>query len=299
MSALSAAFTGNYIPQKWAKKLVMALHPRLFMNYIANTDYEGEIKDSGDVVKIRQTPAIDVRNYTPRGEITVDELTAPDTIDLLIDKGKYFAFNADDVEKHQADVDYVNKAMEEAALRIKEEMEKDFITGVRTGAAAENMGGTAGKQSGAYNIGAAGTPLVITKDNALDFVIDCGSVLDEQNVPDEDRWMVIPALVYNRIKKSDINKVYITGDEKSSLRTGNVGKIDRFNIFVSNQFVADSGKWYPLFGHKSAITFATQLVKNEVVPREKFFGKVHRGLSVYGYEVVRPEAFGVACVSKG
>lgn len=295
---ISTAFTGNYIPSKWGKKLVMALHPRLFMNYITNTDYEGEIKDSGDVVKIRQTPTIAVRNYTARGELTVDEITAPNVIDLNIDKGKYFAFNADDVEKHQADVDYVNKAMEEAALAIKEEMEKDFIVGVRTGAAAENMGTAAGKQSGSYNIGSADTALAITKDNALDFIIDCGSVLDEQNVPDEDRWMVIPALVANRIKKSDIKQVYVTGDEKSSLRTGNIGKIDRFNIFVSNMFVADSGKWYPIFGHKSAITFATQVVKNEVVSREKHFGKVHRGLCVYGFEVVRPDAFGVACVTK-
>lgn len=295
----STAFTGNYIPSKWGKKLVMALHPRLFMNFITNTDYEGEIKDSGDVVKIRQTPEIAVRNYTPRGELTVDEITAPDVIDLLIDKGKYFAFNADDVEKHQADVDYVNKAMEEAALRIKEEMEKDFIKGVETGAAEENMGVTAGKLSASYNIGSASSALAITKDNALDFIIDCGSVLDEQNVPDEDRYMVIPALVANRIKKSDIKQVYVTGDEKSSLRTGNIGKIDRFNIFVSNQFVGNEGKWYPFFGHKSAITFATQLVKNEVVPREKHFGKVHRGLCVYGYEIVRPNAFGVACVTKG
>lgn len=299
MPAISTAFTGNYIPTKWGKKLIMALHPRLFMNYITNTDYEGEIKDSGDTVKIRQVPEIAVRDYTARGKLTIDEITAPATIDLLIDKGKYFAFNADDVEKHQADVDFVNKAMDEAALAIKEAVEANFIVGVRTGAAEENMGTSAGKKSTSYNIGSEDSALAITKDNALDFIIDCGSVLDEQNVPDEDRYMVIPPIVHNRIKKSEINQVYVTGDEKSSLRTGNIGKIDRFNIFVSNQFVSDNGKWYPFFGHKSAVTFATQLVKNEVVPREEHFGKVHRGLCVYGYEVVRPYAFGVGCVTKG
>lgn len=298
-NALSTALSGIYIPQIWAKKLIMELNPRLFLSYIANTDYEGDIKNAGDVVKIRSVPDVAVRDYTPRAEITVDDITGPAVVDLAIDKGKYFAFNVDDVEKAQSDIDFGSKAMEEAAKNIKEAIEGDFIVGIRTGAAAANMGATAGAKSASYNIGSTNAALALTKDNALDFIIDCGSVLDEQNVPEEGRYIVIPPAVANRVKKSEIKEVYVTGDAKSSLRTGNIGRIDRFDVFVSNMFVATENKFYPFFGHKSAVTFANQLVKNEVVPREKHFGKVHRGLCVYGYEVILPEAFGVGCVTLG
>lgn len=289
-------FSGSYIPSKWAKKLIAAYQTRLFLNHIANTDYEGEIKDSGDVVKIRRAPEIAVRDYLARQDLTIDELEG-DVISLEINRGKYFAFNVEDIEKHQSDVDFVNKAMEDAAMNIKKGVEKDFLLGVRADAATENMGAAAGASSGAYNLGTDDTPFQITKDNAVDLIVDFGSVLDEQDVPEQGRWLVIPPLVANRLKKSELKQVYVTGDAKSALRTGNIGMIDRFNVFVSNMFTAEEGgKYYPIFGHKDALTFASQLVKNEVVPREKRFGKIHRGLAVYGYEVVRPEAFGVSCV---
>lgn len=299
-TALSPALSGVYIPQIWAQKLIMELNPRLFLSYIANTDYEGEIKNAGDVVKIRRVPNVAVHNYIDREEeLEVDEIEGPAVVDLKIDKGKYYAFNIDDVERAQSDIDFGSKAMEEAAKNLKEKIEEDFIVGIRTGAADANMGATAGAKSQSYNIGSVEAPLALTPDNALDFVINCGSVLDEQNVPEDGRWMVIPPAVANRIKKSEIKEVYVTGDAKSSLRTGNIGRIDRFDIFVSNMIVPESGKLRPFFGHKAAVTFANQLVKNEVVTREKHFGKVHRGLCVYGYEVILPEAFGVGCVTLG
>lgn len=354
---LSPALHGRYIPEKWSKLLLSILHPRLFLNYITNNKYEGDIRDCGDVVKIRTTPKITVRDYSPRNNLTVEEVNADAPVELAIDKGKYFAFNAEDIEVHQADVPYVQKALTEVGIGLKEAIESDVIVGVRTEAAAANMGTAAGVKSGSYNLGSYTTPLAITKDNALDFIINAGSVLDEQNAPENDRYIVIPPVFANRLKKSDIREVYITGDAKSSLRTGNIGMIDRFNVFVSNMFspatvlsggtsavisggttyvparisggtvyVSDdatdldarggtatdisvagatptvvggisTAAWYPFFGQKEAITFATQLCKNEVVPNQNRFGKIHRGLCVYGYEVIRPEVLGVGVIT--
>ena len=136
----------------------------------------------------------------------------------------------------------------------------------------------------------------LTKDNVIDWIVDCGTVLDEQNLPNENRWMVLPFAVVNRIKKSEIKEVYITGDKQSSLRTGNIGMIDRFNIIATNQLNKVGDTWQPVFGHKDAISFATQIVKNESSPREKRFGKVYKGLTVYGWKTVHPEALGYSVV---
>ena len=47
-----------------------------------------------------------------------------------------------------------------------------------------------------------------------------------------------------------------------------------------------------LFGHKAAITFASQMIKSESMVNPHGFGQLYRGLQVYGYQVVKPEAFG-------
>lgn len=295
MSALST-FSGNLIPSKWAKKMAAVYHTSLVMNYIANTDYEGEIKDSGDVVKVRIVPTIDVGDYVIGTDMTVQSLTGS-SVDVNIDKAKYFAFNADDIETKQADVDYVSKSMEEGAYAIKKQVETAFFSGIYTGADTDNTGATAGAASGIYNLGASGSAVALTKTNVLDYIFNCATVLDEQDVPDADRWIVIPPAMANIVKKSDIREVYVTGDTKSVIRTGNIGMIDRFNVFVSNVLPNANGVFIPIFGHKSAVTFASQLVKTEMVTRERQFGKVCRGLSVFGFGVIKPEGIGCGHVT--
>jgi hypothetical protein len=296
MAPLSTAFHGNYIPEIYSPKLIRKFHQKLFINQITNSDYEGEIKNHGDVVHIRQIPTIAVRDFAPRTDLQIDDIDAPDVVDLNIDKGLYYAFKSDALEEHQSDVAYVNKATEEGSTTIKETLEARFIAAMAAEGAAANRGATAGAKSASYNIGSEEAPLSITKDNALDTIIDFGSILDEQNVPEDQRYVILPPIFLNRIKKSEIKEVYVTGDKTSSLRTGNVGMIDRFHVFQSNMFVGNDGKWFPFFGHKYAIAFPTQLVKNEVTPITNRFGNAHKGLCVYGYQVIKPEALGVACV---
>ena len=99
----------------------------------------------------------------------------------------------------------------------------------------------------------------------------------------------------------DANK---SGDSVSIKRNGQVGMIDRFTIYRTNNLtkVTNGGGgantvFTCLFGHKAATTFATQLLKNEMIPNPDGFGMLHRGLQVYGYKVVKPEALGASFIS--
>lgn len=292
-----STFSGNFIPSKWAKKMAAVYHTSLVMNYTANTDYEGEIRDSGDVVKVRLVPEINVADYKIGTDMNIQTLAGA-TSDLTIDKAKYFAFNADDIEVKQADVDYVSKSMEEGAFSIKKNVEATYFGGIYTGVAAKNTGANAGATSGIFNLGTESSQVALTKNNVLDYIFNCATILDEQDVPDADRWLVIPPAMANIVKKSEIKEVYVTGDAKSVIRTGNIGMIDRFNVFVSNVLPrSGSTGFIPIFGHKSAVTFASQLVKTEMVTREKQFGKVCRGLSVFGFGVIKPEGLGCGHVT--
>ncbi|MCK5433547.1 MAG: hypothetical protein KAJ03_12435, partial [Gammaproteobacteria bacterium] len=87
------------------------------------------------------------------------------------------------------------------------------------------------------------------------------------------------------------------GDSTSIVRTGLVGMIDRFEIYMSNLLATTvdgtDTVTNMIFCQKTGLTFASQLLENEGPMRSPdFFGDLYRGLQVYGYKVVKPEAFG-------
>jgi hypothetical protein len=125
--------------------------------------------------------------------------------------------------------------------------------------------------------------------------VDCGTVLDEQNVPQTGRFVVIPAFAAGLIKKSDLKDASMTGDSTSVMRNGRLGIIDRFETFLSNnvKYTAADTAYSCIFGHKAGLTFASQIVKTEKLRSEHAFEDIVRGLNVFGYKVVKPEALGV------
>ena len=180
---------------------------------------------------------------------------------------------------------------------MKINVDTEVLAAVDADAHADNVGAAAGARSSSFDLGATGAWEVVTKSNVLDYIVDTGSVLDEQDVPESDRWMVLPAWMCGMIKKSDLKDASLAGDGTSIMRNGRIGMIDRYTLYMSNllEVVNDGGTNVTncLFGHKSAITFAGQFVKSESLPSPTTFGTLYRGLKVYGFKVVKPESLGV------
>ena len=108
--------------------------------------------------------------------------------------------------------------------------------------------------------------------------------------PEGDRFLVIPAKMAGMIKKSDLKDASLSGDSSSILRNGRLGMIDRFTIYMSHNLSVSSGKFSIIAGHKMGFTFASQMTNMETIRSETTFGNIIRGLQVYGYKVVKPEA---------
>lgn len=298
----SSTGTTRFIPQIWSSKLVVKFYAATVFGEIANTDYEGEIKDYGDKVIIRSIPDMTITDYSKNADLNYESPTST-PVELNIDKGKYFAFAVESVDKKQADIPYLDKWSNDASMQMKISIDTQILGDVYADAHASNIGLTAGVKSSSYNMGTTGTPVPVTKTNVLDFMVDCGSVLSEQNVPETDRWIVLPIWMCNLIKKSDLKDASLTGDETSVLRNGRIGRIDDLTIYKSNNLtsVTDGSDttYNVMCGHKSAITFASQMVKMETLMNPKTFGELVRGLNVYGYKVVKPESLAVLYCKKG
>ena len=288
-----ANYTGNFIPEIWSAKLIQNFYDATVLAAISNTDYEGEITAYGDKVNIRTTPELTIRDYQKGMQLQVERPDKP-KLTLNIDQGDYFAAVEDDVDKIQSDVNLMDAWSRDASEKMKIKIDAKVLTGLLPGISALNSGATAGRISNNINLGATGAPVQITKTNVVDYIVDCGTVLDEANAPESGRWLVIPAWIAAMIKKSDVKDASLTGDSQTPLRNGRIGMIDRFEVYVSHNLnrVIDTGNqcFSALAGHKMGLTFASQMTEMESLRAESTFGSIVRGLQVYGYAVVKPEA---------
>ncbi len=129
--------------------------------------------------------------------------------------------------------------------------------------------------------------------------------MDEQNISDEGRWLIIPSWMVKKLKLSSLNQAYLTGDSVSILRNGKVGEVDRFTIYQSNLLPTGvagglaSGETVVYAGHSAGLAWASQIVEMERITNPWDFGHLLRGLCVYGYKVVEPKYLAQAIVSEG
>ncbi len=294
-------YSGNFIPEIWSGKLIENFYDATVLSAISNTDYEGEIRNQGDTVNIRTQPNITIRDYVKGQNLVVEHPDKP-KLQLVIDKGEYFACVEDDVDKVQTDVKLMDMWSRDASEQMKIKIDQRVLTDLLPDISALNRGAAAGAKSAAFNLGTTAAPLTVTKDGAtgttavVDLIVDIGTVLDEANCPESGRFLVIPARMAGLIKKSELKDASLVGDNTSMLRNGRLGMIDRFTIYMSHNLNVSSGKTSIIAGHKMGFTFASQMTEMETIRSETTFGDIIRGLQVYGYKVVKPESLAQAVV---
>ena len=257
---------------------------------IANTDYEGEIKNQGDVVHIRTKPTITIRPYQVNQDLLI-ERPSSNIVDFTIDNAYYFNEALDDVMETQSDINLLSMWADDAAEQMKITIDTFCLTQIDAGVDAANKGIAAGKISANINLGATGTPFAATPTNIVDAIVDMGNCLDEQNIPETGRWLVIPPWLAAMIKKSDLRNASISGDGISMSRNGRLGQIDRFTLYSSNLLptaTEGSATAFRIFGgHPTGPSFASQVTKMETMRSERSFSTLMRGLQVFGFKVLQ------------
>jgi len=303
------AYSGTFIPEIWSGKLIEKFYASTVLAAISNTDYENEITQMGDKVKIRTKPSVTIRDYEAGMSLVAERPAAP-TVELLIDKAKYFNTILDDVMKTQADMELMSMWSDDAGEQMKIVIDQDVLGSMVGDADADNRGAAAGKVSGSINLGATTAPLALKPRNPgtgevepIDLLVRLGQALDEQNIPETGRWIVMPAWVASQIKKSELRDASLSGDGVSMLRNGRLGMIDRFTLYSSNLLPYGtaggiaSGEWVIYAGHSHALTFASQMTNMETLRSESTFGTLMRGLQVFGHKVLDGKALCEAIVT--
>lgn len=265
-----------FIPQIWSQKLSQMLEKNCVMLQCVNRNWEGEIKNQGDTVKIITPAAVSVSTLTSEN-IEYSSLT-PTSQDLVIDQKKFFAFKIDDVAQVQANTDIMEAHLVNAKNAI-EEVQDSYLLGMHTNVSEDNT------------IGSESSPIVLDKSTIYENFVKLSLALKNSDAVHlgAKPWVVInPNIESYLLQSPEFISAYKVADE--TLREGSIGRIAGMDVLVSTNLTDVDGKYYVLAGTNEAITFASQFAKIESLRDKDSFSDLVRGLYLYGAKTVQPKA---------
>src|SRR3990167_8946002 len=163
-----------------------------------NRDYEGELRNQGDTVKISSIGRITVNAYTRNAGMggtaaspTIAGINRPEILQgsslfLTISEGDYFNFAIDDADKWQQQPKLMGKAMKEAAYAMANDVDLFCNSTMQTGVSGTADGN--GNRLSARTIGTGAGD-----DDAYETLVDLKVKLREADVTG-DLWVIVPPL---------------------------------------------------------------------------------------------------------
>ncbi len=279
----------TFIPTVWAARLLTALEKSLVYGQtnVSNRDYEGDIREAGNTVKIASVGDVTIGDYAKNTDINDPEILTDSEQSLLIDQSKYFNFYVDSVDRAQQNVNILDEAMRRSAWALREKADTYLAVVMDTAVPAGNK------------IGSITTPKVPTKDDAYEYLVDIGVLLDESDTPIEGRFVIVPAWFHGLLLKDERFVKAGTFRSDGVLANGEVGEAAGFRILKSNNVPNTTAAKYKIIaGHSIATAYVEQVVDLQTYKPEKRFGDAVKGLHVYGARVVRPNALAELIANK-
>lgn len=268
----------TFIPQVWSANLLENLNDKHVYVSLLNRDYEGEIRASGDSVRINSIGRVTIQDYTKNGS-----LNAPETLDgdgqvLIVDQAKAFNFEVDDIDKAQQKPQVMSRFMEEAAWGLAD-VRDNFAAVLMVAGVA-----TANKLSAATSVGVGASD-----DDAYSILVDLDVQMTITNTPSGGRWAVIPPWFHGVLRKDPRFVSFGTGENRGTLANGSIGQVANLMIHQSNNVPVAGSDYTIIAGHSSCGTFAAQITDVEAFRPEASFSDAMKGLDLYGAKLTRPE----------
>ena len=266
----------NFIPTIWSARLLAHLDNILVARRFFNREWEGDIRDVGDKVKINQIGKISVFPYAKN-----TDMPAPQNLDglqteLEIDFARAFNFSIDDIDNVQSKPKLMDAAMQRSAVDLGAVIETWLFQKLIDGAAASNT--------------IASVPIT-NADEVYVVLTRLRTMLVKANIPIEGRLAALPPELVELALQDD--RFVKTGgtNAEGRLESGVVARAAGFNIVEVNTI---PGNNHIIAGHSVSATMAEQIAKTEAYRIEKQFGDGLKGLYLGGATVTRSTGVAVA-----
>ena len=262
----------NFIPTIWSETLYQELDKAYVGVAHCNREFEGDIVEKGNTVRICGVSPVAIGNYTKNTDIGAPALLSDFYVDLDINRSKYFNFQIDDIEQAQSSPRVMEAALKSAANALAREAEEYVF----------NLSSQA--KYSIHNF----APSV---NNVINTLIDARTYLLKEGVTDPaDIVIEVSPEIAGLILKA---KVLLSTDNSETLENGCIGSIAGCKIYTSPfiPIVEEGTKLYSCCIARTcrAIAFAEQLSEIEAYRPANRFSDAMKGLHLYGAQVVYPE----------
>jgi N4-gp56 family major capsid protein len=276
----------TFIPEVWSARLLYNLQKSQVFGQpgVVNRDYEGDIAQVGDTVRIQAIGAVTITPYVKNVDLSSPETLTDAETTLAIDQSQSFNFQVDDVDRRQIRVDLIDAAMREAAYGLSDTADQ-LIAGFYASS------GSAVASSGSPKTDMA------TATNAYIHLVELAIELDKMNVPSAGRWVIVPPWYHGKLLQDARFVANGTDSGAATLANGQVGEAAGFRVIKSNNVSTDATTWRIMAGTSQAISFAEQIKSVEAYRPEKRFADAVKGLHLYGAKVIRPAALSTLYVN--
>ena len=279
-----ASTVASSIPELWEADLQVALRRALRYGNVFNRKYEGEIKRQGASVRITSIADVAIGNYSRDTDISLQTITATDQ-NLVIDQAKSYGFFWDKLDQTQtATKGIMQEAVSRAAYNVANLLDQ-FL--------AATLAAVSGNQL--PNAVAVGT--AAGNDDPFKILVYLAQKLEENNVPDEGRWGVIPPWYAAELKIDPRRSSFGTPENVSEYGQGLLGieTVSGLKIWVSNNVpttnaTSTTGQFSIFAGYMDGQTMAEQMVEFAVKDNPYRFGSNCLGMNAYGAKSTRPYA---------
>ena len=267
----------NFIPEIWSEAINRELERlHIFAKY-TNRQYEGEVSQKGDSVRILGVGSPTVTLYD---RDTFTELAPAETVEdtstiLRIDQMATFNYKIGDIDKKQAVKGIMEALSTETSEKLADVQDKHIANLSMDNLAVKD-------EKTAYQL---------TKDNILDKLMLAHQKLMENDVAySTNIRVIVPPAVATLYKQARVN---VDTDNSKMLENGQIGKFDGMDIYVSNNVAtqAASGKTLQLIQVKTdrAIAYARPMIHTEAYRPDLSFEDCIKGFVLFGSKIVRPK----------
>ena len=273
----------NFIPKIWSKAINRELERALVFAEDCNRQYEGDVKQMGDTVKILGVGKPTITKQVG-GPIVLDnpETVEDTSVEMVIDRIAYFNYMVDDIDRRQAVGGLMDALSKESSEGVANAMDEDIAALAGSADAPKLYKST---QS-------------LTVENVLDAFDLAVQKLMENDVKPETK---IVATVSPWVKTL-LRKAYVQLDTDNSemIKNGYVGRYNNLYVKMSNNVLRNSeGGSDIMIRTQRACAFANPMTHVEPYRPEKRFSDAVKGFVLYGTKIVRPKELIVLNVKKG
>ena len=281
----------NVNPIKWAGELLLNLNDKHQYGQAFNRNYEGDIAEEGDSVKINSIGRPTVQDYAKNGSLTGPETLVDAQQTLIIDQSKALNFEIDDIDKRQQKPKLMAEATSEGAWSLADTADV-YLSNVLNSAII-----SANTRTAATSVGTGPGD-----DDAYEVLIDLDTILSNNNVPRDpgQRWVYVPPWYEGELRKDNRFVSFGTQANRENLRGKPVGEAAGFTLYVSNNVPVSSSAYDILAGYTGAATFAEQIPVGsfQAYRPEGSFSDAMKVLHLYGAKVLRPYALAKCVATK-